>query len=298
MIKDTNCDIFKNGLIRSLTRLHIKLFQISNRICAWDITDTATNSYYNGGARPFKSASALDKLPASEFHDCPFTRKQLKNFKYIGTYEKMFSEVFEKADEIIPEGNYEYMLKYTFGDNSKAYKTYKKKASPPQKSLFQPTLYIDFEAIDMNICGWYGELVLEDRTVTYEGIAKPFSNLKHLERAWNKIYSNILRYNYADIVSAKHIKTYENYFVSMFSKAKKIVTYGDTDALFVQRTFGDDLFNFFKIKNIDASFRSDNRVVSLDKLSKLCNVTVEGELHDPKYDVKIMRKCLEVIENL
>ncbi len=278
--------------------MQIKLFHISNRICAWDITDTATNSFYNGGARPFKSASALDKLSVSDMQNCPFTKKQLKSFKYIGFYEKMFSEIFEKADEIIPEGNYEYLLKFTFGENSKAYKLYKKKASAPQKSTFQPILYIDFEAIDMNICGWYGELVLEDRTVTYEGIAKPFSNEKHLERAWNKVYSSILNYSLDDISSAKHIRTYENYFINMFSKAKKIVTYGDTDALFVQRTFGDDLFNFFKIKNVDASFRSDNRVVSLDKLSRLCDVHIDGVLHDPKYDVQVMRKCLEVIENL
>ena len=278
--------------------MQIKLFHISNRICAWDITDTTTNSFYNGGARPFKSASALDKLSASDLHDCPFTRKQLKSFKYIGTYEKMFTEIFEKADEIIPEGNYEYIIKYTFGESSMAYKLYKKKAGPPQKSAFQPVLYIDFEAIDMNICGWYGELVLEDHTVTYEGIAKPFSNTRHLERAWNKVYSSILNYSLKDIESAKHIKTFENYFITMFSKAKKIVTYGDTDALFVQRTFGDDLFNFFKIKNVDASFRSDNRIVSLDKLSRLCNVHVDGVLHDPKYDVQVMRRCLEVIENL
>ena len=76
--------------------MQIKFFHISNRICAWDITDNTTNSFYNGGARPFKSASALDKLSASDLHDCPFTRKQLKSFKYIGTYEKMFTEIAPK----------------------------------------------------------------------------------------------------------------------------------------------------------------------------------------------------------
>ena len=98
--------------------------------------------------------------------------------------------------------------------------------------------------------------------------------------------------------TAKHIRNYERYFIEMFSRAKKIYTYGDTDALFVKKTFGNDLYNFFKIKNVDACVKVAGRALSLDKCCRLFGVHIDGEQHNPKYDVLKMRACLQTIDNL
>lgn len=260
--------------------------------------DTVTDSYYNGGARPFKYKDSLDKLDNIDFLVSPYTKKQLKSFEYISKKQKLFEDIFEKADVITPEANYASAIKLTFGVTSKVYKLYSEKATEPVLGKFQPTLYIDFEAINMRICGWYAELVLENETIVYEGIAKPFSDNRYIKKIWDKVYADLLPYSVEDILKAKHINHFERYFVEMFSKARKIITYGDTDAYFVQNTFGEDLYNFFKIKNLDASLRLENRTISLDKCCKLCNVEVDGAEHDPKYDVIKMRKCLDYINNL
>ena len=280
------------------TTLHVKLFTVRDKICAWDMHDDVSDTYYNGGARPFKNKSFMDELNSSDFYDSPFTRKQLKALPYIIKKADLFEEAFENADSITPEGNYENIIKSTFGDKSNVYKLYHEKAIAPEISTFKPTLYIDFEAVNMRICGWYAELELENETITYEGIAKPFSDTRFMKRMWDKVYSELLPYSFDDIMNAPHINKFKRYFIDMFSKAKKIVTYGDTDAFFVQKTFGDDLYNFFKIKNSDVSIHYGNTSISLEKLCKLCNVQMDGAVHDPKIDVLKMRRCLEIINEL
>ncbi len=260
--------------------------------------DTDSNAYYNGGARPFKSTASLDKLQPSDFYNSPYTKKQLKTFEYIGKMESFFSEVFTNATSIVPDGKYENIIKHTFGPNHEIYRLYQEKAVEPAPPAFQPILYIDFEAMNMRICGWYAELICENETIVYEGIAKPFSDSKYVHRLWDRVYNELLTYSIDDICEAKHIRNYERYFIDMFSRAKKIYTYGDTDALFVKKTFGNDLYNFFKIKNIDACVKVANRALSLDKCCKLFGVQVEGDLHNPKYDVLKMRACLQTIDNL
>ena len=271
---------------------------MKEKICAWEIHDSSANTYYNGGARPFKSASSLDKLQLSDFYNSPYTKKQLKTFEYIGKMTDFFKDLFEKADSILPDGKYENIIKHTFGPESVVFSLYTQKAQEIAAPLFQPTLYIDFEAMNMRICGWYAELICENEIIVYEGIAKPFSDSKYVRRLWNHVYNELLTYSIDDICEAKHIRSYERYFIDMFSKAKKIYTYGDTDALFIKKTFGNDLYNFFKIKNIDACVKIASRVLSLDKSCKLFGINIEGDAHNPKFDVQKMRACLNVVENL
>ena len=271
---------------------------MKEKICAWEMHDTDSNAYYNGGARPFKNSASLDKLQPSDFYNSPFTKKQLKAFEYIGKMESFFEEVFTNATSINPDAKYENIIKHTFGPTHKIYQLYKAKATEPAAPSFQPTLYIDFEAMNMRICGWYAELVTEDETIVYEGIAKPFSDSKYVRRLWDRVYHELLTYSVDEICESKHIRSFERYFIDMFSKAKKIYTYGDTDALFVKKTFGNDLYNFFKIKNIDASVKVANRALSLDRTCKLFGVHIDGDLHNPKYDTLKMRACLQKIEEL
>ncbi len=278
--------------------LEIKLITVHDRICAWEMFDTQARQYFNGSARPFKNAASHDKIPDSSYYGVPYTKKQLKAFEYIGKYAEYFEELFESAQIIIPEEKYDGVIKQTFGPESKVYQLYHEKAIEPTAPKFQPTLYIDFEAMNMRICGWYAELVGENDTQVYEGIAKPFSDTKYVTRLWERTYSGLLTYSVDEICAAKHVQNFERYFIEMFSKAKKIYTYGDTDALFVKKTFGTELYNFFKIKNVDACVKVAGRALSLDRACKLFGVTVEGDLHNPKYDVIKMRACLDKVNSL
>lgn len=278
--------------------LEIKLIAVRDRICAWEMFDTQARQYFNGSARPFKNVASHDKLSESDYYSIPYTKKQLKTFEYIGKYAEYFEELFSAATVILPEEKYDHLVKATFGPESKVYQLYHEKAKEPAAPKFQPTLYIDFEAMNMRICGWYAELVCENETLVYEGIAKPFSDTKYVQRLWNRTYSDLLTYSIDELCEAKHVQNFERYFIEMFSKAKKIYTYGDTDALFVKKTFGAELYNFFKIKNIDACVKVAGRALSLDRACKLFGVSVEGDLHNPKYDVIKMKACLDMVNAL
>lgn len=278
--------------------LEIKLIAVRDRICAWEMFDTQARQYFNGSARPFKNVGSHDKLSESDYYSIPYTKKQLKTFEYIGKYAEYFEELFSAATVILPEEKYDHLVKATFGPESKVYQLYHEKAKEPASPKFQPTLYIDFEAMNMRICGWYAELVCENETLVYEGIAKPFSDTKYVQRLWSRTYSDLLTYSIDELCEAKHIQNFERYFIEMFSKAKKIYTYGDTDALFVKKTFGAELYNFFKIKNIDACVKVAGRALSLDRACKLFGVSVEGDLHNPKYDVIKMKACLDMVNAL
>jgi len=278
--------------------LEIKLIAVRDRICAWEMFDTQARQYFNGSARPFKNVASHDKLSESDYYSIPYTKKQLKTFEYIGKYAEYFEELFSAATVILPEEKYDHLVKATFGPESKVYQLYHEKAKEPVAPKFQPTLYIDFEAMNMRICGWYAELVCENETLVYEGIAKPFSDTKYVQRLWSRTYSDLLTYSIDELCEAKHVQNFERYFIEMFSKAKKIYTYGDTDALFVKKTFGAELYNFFKIKNIDACVKVAGRALSLDRACKLFGVSVEGDLHNPKYDVIKMKACLDMVNAL
>jgi hypothetical protein len=278
--------------------LEIKLIAVRDRICAWEMFDTQARQYFNGSARPFKNVASHDKLSESDYYSIPYTKKQLKTFEYIGKYAEYFEELFSAATVILPEEKYDHLVKATFGPESKVYQLYHEKANEPAAPKFQPTLYIDFEAMNMRICGWYAELVCENETLVYEGIAKPFSDTKYVQRLWSRTYSDLLTYSIDELCEAKHVQNFERYFIEMFSKAKKIYTYGDTDALFVKKTFGAELYNFFKIKNIDACVKVAGRALSLDRACKLFGVSVEGDLHNPKYDVIKMKACLDMVNAL
>ncbi|MEY8382090.1 hypothetical protein AALG83_02825 [Christensenellaceae bacterium 44-20] len=278
--------------------LEIKLIAVRDRICAWEMFDTQARQYFNGSARPFKNVASHDKLSESDYYSIPYTKKQLKTFEYIGKYAEYFEELFSAATVILPEEKYDHLVKATFGSESKVYQLYHEKAKEPAAPKFQPTLYIDFEAMNMRICGWYAELVCENETLVYEGIAKPFSDTKYVQRLWSRTYSDLLTYSIDELCEAKHVQNFERYFIEMFSKAKKIYTYGDTDALFVKKTFGAELYNFFKIKNIDACVKVAGRALSLDRACKLFGVSVEGDLHNPKYDVIKMKACLDMVNAL
>lgn len=278
--------------------LEIKLIAVRDRICAWEMFDTQARQYFNGSARPFKNVASHDKLSESDYYSIPYTKKQLKTFEYIGKYAEYFEELFSAATVILPEEKYDHLVKATFGPESKVYQLYHEKAKEPAAPKFQPTLYIDFEAMNMRICGWYAELVCENETLVYEGIAKPFSDTKYVQRLWSRTYSDLLTYSIDELCEAKHVQNFERYFIEMFSKAKKIYTYGDTDALFVKKTFGAELYNFFKIKNIDACVKVAGRALSLDRACKLFGISVEGDLHNPKYDVIKMKACLDMVNAL
>lgn len=273
--------------------LELKLYPIKDRICAWEMTNSDTGSFQSGGARPFRYASSLDKMADSEYLPLPYSKKQIRSFDYIISYSSVFLEAFTAADEILPYGKYENMIKQTFGSGSEVYKLFRLKALPPKVYKTPPTLYIDFEAMNMRICGWYAELVCDDCEKQYEGIAKPYSDLRYVTRLWNNTYEDMLSYELDDLLRAKHINSYKNYFVDMFRQARRIYTYSDTDALFIKRTFGDDIYDFFKVKNIDMSLKFGNRVLSLDKACRLFDIHIDGDEHDPKTDVKKMRAYID-----
>lgn len=152
--------------------------------------------------------------------------------------------------------------------------------------------------MNMRICGWYAIMVDGDEVKCFDGLAKPYTDDKYITRLWKNVYSGMLPYELDDIKNARHIRAYRNYFIDMFKKAKKIYTYGDTDALFVKTSFGEELYNFFKVKNVDVSMRIGSRTISLDKACSLFNITIEGSEHDPKNDVIKMMKYMEAGENL
>ena len=278
--------------------LEVKLFSMHNRICAWEMYSTEDNQFFAGGARPFKSASTLESIRPSEFLEYPYTKKQMKQLEYIGKMSGYFKDILQKYDRVQPEDNYDGLIRNTFGDKSEIYRLYKEKALPPCKPEFQPVLYIDFEAINMRICGWYAELHTNRGIINFEGVARPYSDTKMIQRLWRLAYDKLLPYDLDTLLSAKHIKTYINYFLSMFRKAKRIYTYGDTDALFVKTTYGEDVYNYFKVKNVDASLKLGNRTLSLDKTCKLFGVHVEGDAHNPKCDVKKLIGYMEESKKL
>ena len=102
----------------------------------------------------------------------------------------------------------------------------------------------------------------------------------------------MLFYDIEEIIKSPHIRTFRYQFMEMFREARKIYTYGDTDAMFVKYSFGDEVFKFFKQKNVDASVKIANRAISLDRACKLFGIYVSGDDHDPMTDVKKMQACL------
>ena len=277
----------------------IKFYILKEKICAWSICDNVNKIYYNGAACPFKNTRSLDIIQNSDYYGLPYTKKQIKSFEYIGKYTEQFENIFTEAETLSPVEKYDNVIKNTFGPRSKVYQLYKEKAQPVKEIRQKPDLYIDFEAINMRVCGWYGELVYSDgKKEVFEGIARPFSDKHYVKRLWDNTYGNLLSYDFDDIAEANHIRSYLRYFSSMFSKARKIYTYGDTDALFIKSTFGVEMYNFFKVKNVDCSLRVGSRTVSLEKTCKLFNIDLEGVLHDPKYDVQCMQAYLQKSEEL
>jgi hypothetical protein len=278
--------------------LDIKIFTVKEKICAWEIHDKQTGKMYNDGARPFRSAASLDKIVPSAYFVLPYTKKQLKTFPYIGKSAPFFEELFESTDEIHPVEKYDNAFKQTFGADSRVFALYQQKAKEPAKALTKPDLYIDFEAMNMRICGWYAELVDGDELVVFEGKARPFSDSRYVNRLWKNTYCDLLPYDVQEICDARHIRSYERYFMKMFMQANKIYTYGDTDSLFVKSTFGNEMYNFFKVKNIDCSLRIGNRVLSLEKTCKLFNINMEGVTHNPRFDVQRMRAYYDIASQL
>lgn len=278
--------------------LEVKLFTLKDKICAWEFFIPETQEFNAGGARPFKRSMSLDTVLSSEFFSVPYTKKQLKSFDYIADKRQFFEEMFFAADVIQPYEKYDNALKQTFGPTSQVYKLYEAKALEPRYSANKAELYIDFEAMNMRICGWYAQLVDGDNMREYSGLAKPYSDERRVRWLWKNTYSKMLPYEYENIAKAKYIHGYKNYFIDMFSKAKRIYTYGDTDALFIKYSFGDELYNFFKVKNVDVSVKLGNRTISLDNACKLFNVTVEGDSHDPKNDVLKMRAYMDASKEI
>ncbi len=278
--------------------LDLKLFLLRDRICAWEFQESS-GRFEVGMARPYKRAFSLDRLSESDFQNIPYSKKQLKTAPYIGSFVPDFIETFSRCDRIKPALQYDNAIKNTFGEKSAIYKLYIEKAQKPEKAPEkQSELYIDFEAVDMRICGWYGILVSGDERIEYQGIASPYADEKRLRKKYENVYSHLLPYSVDDIVNAPHIAHFEQYFMDMFKQAKHIYTYGDTDALFVKHTYGDRVYNFFKVRNIDASVKLGNRNLSLNKACKLFGVTVEGDEHDPKIDVLKMMGYMEAVKGL
>lgn len=278
--------------------LEIRFFTLKDKICAWEFYDTETRKFSSGGARPFKKSSSLDTVKSSDYYELPYTKKQLKGMEYIAFKKDEFEDAFLNAEEIQPYEKYDAALRQTFGITSQIYKLYAKKALPPIHIANNAKLYIDFEAINMRVCGWYGLLVDGDETFEYSGIAKPYTDDKYITRLWKNVYSGMLPYDIEEIKSSRHIRAYKNYFIDMFKKARHIYTYGDTDALFIKNSFGEDLYNFFKVKNVDVSMRMGARTISLDKACSLFDISVPGDDHDPKNDVIKMMKYMEAGEKL
>ncbi len=189
-------------------------------------------------------------------------------------------------------------MKQTFGPTSSICRLYDEKATDPRFAPNKAELYIDFEAMNMRICGWYAQLVDGDNTIEFSGLSKPFSDERRLRWLWKSTYQKMLPYSLDDILRAKHIHAYRSYFIELFKRARHIYTYGDTDALFLKYSFGDELYNFFRVKNVDMSVRMGNRTLSLDKTCALLGITVEGDEHDPKNDVLKMRAYMDKVKQL
>ncbi|MBE5760170.1 MAG: hypothetical protein E7332_09160 [Clostridiales bacterium] len=277
--------------------LDLKLFLLRDRICAWEFSESS-GRFEVGMARPYKRLSSLDRLYPSDFTNVPYSKKQLKAAPYIDNFTPDFIEAFSRCDRIMPFGDYENAIRQSFGEKSAVYTLYKQKAQMPRPAEKYNELYIDFEAVDMKICGWYAVLVTGDERIEYEGIANPFTDEKKLRRKYESVYSQLLPYSIEDIVAAPHIERFQNYFIDMFRQAKKIYTYGDTDALFVKHSFGDHIYNFFKVRNVDMSVKLGNRNLSLDKTCKLFGIKIDGEEHDPKIDVEKMMAYMEATKQL
>lgn len=288
----------KNG--KGDSTLHLKLIVLREKICAWEMEDDVTKRRCSGAARPFKRTSSLDKITSAELLRLPYTKKQLKSMEFIGKQAEVFHEYFDAADKILPAANYENVLKQTFGAESDIYNLYVEKAFPPKQNSQYPILMIDFEAINMRICGWYAQLIQEDGTVVqeYEGMAKPFSDTKMIRRLWKNTYSKLLTYDIDELVECKHIHSFKRYFAQMFSDAKKIYTYGDTDALFVKHTYGEEMFRLFKTRNVDMCVRLGNRQLSLEKTCHLFGIELDGDAHNPKTDVLRMKEYINRISQL
>lgn len=281
-----------------IATLEVRFFTLKDKICSWELVDSETGSFNSGCARPFKRSSSIDCIPASEFMDLPFTKKQIKTADYVMEYRESIEKLFEEADVIQPYEKYDGALKQTFGPGSRIYELYAQKAQEPKFSANKAELYIDFEAMNMRICGWYALLVDGENTIEFSGIAKPYSDERRLRWLWKNTYEKMLPYKIEDILRARHIHGFRAYFKDMFRRARHIYTYGDTDALFVKYSFGDEIYNFFKVKNVDMSLRTGNRTLSLDKTCKLFGVEIEGDEHDPKNDVLKMKAYMEKIKEL
>ncbi len=85
--------------------LEVKLFAVSDRICAWELFDTQARQYFNGSARPFKNVASHDKIPESGYYGVPYTKKQLKTFEYIGKYAEYFEELLRVPRSFFPKKN-------------------------------------------------------------------------------------------------------------------------------------------------------------------------------------------------
>lgn len=278
--------------------LEVRFFTLKEKICAWDILDTETGEVYAGVARPFKKSAALDAVLTSEFYGLPYTRKQIKLAEYIGDYKEMLEELFKKADTIQPYEKYNGILKQTFGPLSNICRIYEEKAVEPKFAPNKAELYIDFEAMNMRICGWYAKLIDGENVIEFSGTAKPFSDERRLRWLWKTTYQKMLDYSIDDIIRSRHIHGFRGYFIDLFKRARHIYTYGDTDALFIKYSFGEEMYNMFRVKNVDVSARMGNRTLSLDKTCKLLDIVIEGGEHDPKTDVLKMMAYMDKVKEL
>ncbi len=278
--------------------LEVRFFTLKEKICAWDIHDTDSGTVNAGCARPFKRSASLDAILSSEFFGLPYTKKQIKLAPYIGDFKEMLEELFTEAEAIQPFEKYNGVLKQTFGPASSICRLYEQKALDPKFAPNKAELYIDFEAMNMRICGWYAQLVDGDNIIEFSGTAKPFSDERRLRWLWKTTYQKMLDYSFEDILRSRHIHGYRGYFMDLFKRARHIYTYGDTDALFLKYSFGEDMYNFFRVKNVDVSVRMGSRTLSLDKTCNLLGISVEGGEHDPKTDVLKMMGYMNKIKEL
>ncbi len=150
----------------------------------------------------------------------------------------------------------------------------------------------------MRICGWYGLLVSGEERTEFSGVAKPYSDMGRLRYKYENVYSKLLTYSFDEIASARHVRSREYYFLDMFRRADRIYTYGDTDSLFVKHSFGEQIYKFFTVKNVDVSMRMAGRTLSLDKVCRIFGVDVEGSTHDPKVDVLKMMAYIEACDRI
>ena len=277
--------------------LDLKLYLLRDRICAWEFS-LSSGRVESGVARPFKRMASMDKVYPSDIEDIPYTLKQLKAAPRIDSFAGVFLEAFSKCDRIRPHEDYENTVKQTFGEKSAVYSMYVNKVDKHKTKEVHNYLYIDFEAVDMKICGWYGVLSDGNTEREYQGIARPFRDEKRLRRKYAAVYADLLPYSVEDILAAPGIEHFQNYFIDMFRQARKIYTYGDTDAYFIKNTFGEHVFNMFKARHVDMSVKLGNRNISLMKACRLFGVEVEGEEHDPKIDVKRMMAYMEATKDL